>query len=114
MLPYRQPAGLLTRKSSRAIVFPAFASDCLSDTESALVTYSDEIVQAFHLFPYYPFHSKEQTAPIPYSIRLHYITSPMAMQYPFFKKTTVPRKGATARSDIAYFSSQSLIWLAFS
>ena len=86
MLPYRQPAGLLTRKSSRAIVFPAFASDCLSDTESALVTYSDEIVQAFHLFPYYPFHSKEQTAPIPYSIRLHYITSPMAMQYPFLKK----------------------------
>ena len=58
--PYRQTAGFLTCKSSRTIVFPAFTSDCHFLTiDGTLVTHSDEIVQASHLFPYYPYSPVE-------------------------------------------------------
>lgn len=61
---YQHPAGFLTRKSSRCIAFPSCLSDCRFRQRCALVTYSDEIVQAFHLFPYYPFRSRrKRTAP---------------------------------------------------
>lgn len=64
LLLYQRPAGFLTRKSSRTVAFPTFVSDIHG---GALVTYSDEIVQAFHLFPYYPFSGK-RTAPVAYLI----------------------------------------------
>ena len=50
----KQTAGLLTRRSSRVPAFPGLPSGCRLPARSALAAYSDGIVQASHLFPYYP------------------------------------------------------------
>lgn len=59
---YQQPAGFLTCRSTRMAAFPIpLESVTVHDKSHALLTYSDEIAQDFHLFPFYP-HSAARTA----------------------------------------------------
>ena len=50
--PYQQAAGFLARRSLHAAAFPVCSSGISGRTFPA---YSDEIAQASHLFPFYPF-----------------------------------------------------------
>lgn len=84
LLLYQRPAGFLARKSSRAAAFPTFVSDVY---DGALVTYSDEIVQAFHLFPYYPFFRKKERHRSRIQLWEHCSTRNAQMQS-FFQGTT--------------------------
>jgi hypothetical protein len=57
---YQQPAGFLTCISTHTITFPVLQKNQWHNTNLMLLTYSDEIAQAFHLLPFYPFSALMQ------------------------------------------------------
>lgn len=61
---YQQLAGFLTCRSTRMTAFPIPPeSVAVRDKSHALLAYSDEIAQDFHLFPFYPHSAKRTAAP---------------------------------------------------